>query len=593
MKKVSDVIAEYLKELKIDYVFGIIGSANSHIFDSIEKLGYTKIIFMHHEQACVLAMGAYYRASGKLSAAIVTAGGGATNAVTGICSNWADSIPGIIICGQESSFYCNGHENLRMFGTQGLDIIHMTSKIVKYGARIDDPGQTQQILQEAINKSILGRPGPSIIDVPFDVQSKKILCKEWIFENKIEVNVDLTEIINLLSKAKRPVIVGGNGVRLSKSNEAFKTLVEKFSIPTLLTWSAIDILDNTHPLHFGRFGIYGQRSANFIVQNADFVLVLGSRLAIPQVGYDFAQFAREAKIVIVDIDKNETQKYKNRIDYILNIDCFDFINKLLEFDLDNSNDKWLEYCNSTKNKFSLLDESFCENQYVNSYKFIQDLSDYLDDDHIIVTDMGTALLSGHQTIKLIKNQKMFTSLGLGEMGYGLPGSIGAAVSSPNSSVLCLNCDGGIMMNLQEAHTIIENKLNIKIVIFNNDGYLMIKHTQKMLFEGKFTGVDKKTGVGLPKFDLLMPAFGYKYFGLSNNEQYKDTLKEFFDYKGPSVLEVFMHPEQDFIPKVKGVSNNDGSIFAPPIEEMSPLLSIDEVKNNMLVMLSEKSFKILR
>lgn len=593
MKKVSDVIADYLKELEIEFVFGIIGSANSHIFDSINKLGYTKIIFMHHEQACVLAMGAYYRASGKLSAALVTAGGGATNAVTGICSNWADSIPGIIICGQESSFYCNDHKNLRMFGTQGLDIIHMTSKIVKYGNRIDDPDKTQNILEEALNNSMSGRPGPSIIDVPFDIQSKKISYRNWNFENNIQEDFDLSEIKELFLKSKRPVIIGGNGIRLSKSNEIFKNAIEKFSIPSLLTWSAIDILDNNHPLHFGRFGIYGQRSANFIVQNADFVLVLGSRLAIPQVGYDFSQFAREAKIVIVDIDSSETHKYHKRFDYIFNIDCNNFINKLLEFEPNNRNDEWLDYCNLLKNNFPLLDKSFCEDEYVNSYKFIQDLSNYLDDDHIIVTDMGTALLSGHQAINITKNQKMFTSLGLGEMGYGLPGAIGAAVSSPEKPVLCLNCDGGIMMNLQEAHTIIDNNLNVKIVIFNNDGYLMIKHTQKMLFDGKFTGVDSKTGVGLPKFDLLMPAFGYKYFSLSNNEKYEDTLKEFFDFDGASVLEVFMHPEQDFIPKVKGVCNSDGSIFAPPIEEMSPLLSLEEIQNNMLVELSEKTYKILR
>ena len=220
------------------------------------------------------------------------------------------------------------------------------------------------------------------------------------------------------------------------------------------------------------------------------------------------------------------------------------------------------------------------------------MSDKLSDDHIIVTDMGTALLSGHQAIKLKKNQKMFTSQGLGEMGYGLPGAIGAAYACPDKPILCLNCDGGIMMNLQEAHSIIDNNLNVKIVIFNNDGYLMIKHTQKMLFGGKFNSVNKQTGIGLPNFKLLMEAFGYNYYSLKNVEEY-ENLESFLNDSQPSVLEVFMEPEQDFIPKVKGVQKEDGSIFAPPLEEMSPLLSLDEIKECMIVDLSEKSYQIKR
>jgi acetolactate synthase-1/2/3 large subunit len=207
--------------------------------------------------------------------------------------------------------------------------------------------------------------------------------------------------------------------------------------------------------------------------------------------------------------------------------------------------------------------------------------------------MGTALLSGHQTINLKKNQVMFTSLGLGEMGYGLPGAIGAAFACPDKPVLCLNCDGGIMMNLQEAHTIIDNCLNIKIVIFNNDGYLMIKHTQKMLFKNNFVGVNSNTGLTLPKFKLLMPAFGYKYYELFDMQDFENTVTNFLADPEPSVLEVYMNPEQDFIPKVKGVAKDDGSIFAPPIEEMSPLLSFDELQSNMIVNISEKSKQIVR
>jgi acetolactate synthase-1/2/3 large subunit len=593
MVKVSDAIADFLKQLEIKVVFGIIGSANSHIFDSINKLNYTKIVNLHHEQACVMAMGAYYRASGKLSAALVTAGGGATNAVTGIVSNWADSIPGLILCGQESVKYCQSHSHLRMLGTQGLDIVHMTSKVVKYGQRIDRECDTQEIFENAYTETISDRPGPVLIDIPFDIQSKKINIRDWKFSSKNQSRkYDLKEAYELIKSSNRPVVVGGNGIRLSKSTQAFQEFINKFSLPTLLTWSAIDILDNENPYYFGRFGIYGQRSANFIIQNADLVVVIGSRFAIPQVGYDFSQLARDAKIIIVDIDENEINKYKDYFSQTYLQSCDVFIDSMNDFDALEPNHDWLAYCNNNKKKFDLVEDKLSSDQYVNSYQFIDKLSDSLADNHIIVTDMGTALLSGHQTIKLKKNQKMFTSQGLGEMGYGLPGAIGAAFACPDKPILCLNCDGGIMMNLQELHSIIENNLNIKIVIFNNDGYLMIKHTQKMLFKGDYNSVNKKTGIGLPNFESLMKAFGYKYYSLNSIEDF-NMVDNFLSDESPSVLEVFMNPEQDFIPKVKGVVLDDGSIFPPPLEEMTPLLSLDEVQKSMLVNISERSYQIKR
>ena len=596
---VADLIAEWLEKHEISIIFGIIGSANSYIFDSILKRGYTKIVYMHHEQAVVMAAGSYYRASGKLSVALVTAGAGASNAVTGALSNWADSIPCIILSGQEATKYLEQHSNLRMYGTQGLDIVKMVQGITKHSQLLTEVESTFEVLESARKIAISGRPGPVWIDIPFDIQSKIVEVPNWETEKELEENTsilstsDYNKTFEILKTAKRPLIIGGNGVRLSDSGSLLESFINKNSIPFLLTWSAIDIIDNHHDLYFGRFGLYGQRCANFIVQNADVILVLGSRLALPQVGYDFSQFARNAKIILVDIDQDEISKYSDRYSNVHIESCKKFLSSMENYDSLLLQDDWISYCKNLRNNFDLVEKSFSDDGYINSYSFMEKLSDKLSDNHIVTTDMGTALLSGHQTIKLKKDQTMFTSLGLGEMGYGLPGAIGAAFACPERPVLCLNCDGGIMMNLQEAHTIIENKLNVKIIIFNNDGYLMIKHTQKMLFKGKFIGVDSKTGLGLPKFDLLMPAFGYKYYNLFDIEEFDNTLEEFLSYPEPAVLEVFMNPEQDFIPKVKGVVKEDGSIFAPPIEEMSPLLSLAEVEQNMLIEISEKSKQILR
>lgn len=592
MVKVSDVIADYLKEKGIEVVFGIIGSANSHIFDSINKLGYTKIINTHHEQAAVLAMGAYYRASGKLSATIVTAGGGATNAVTGVVGNWADSIPGIIISGQENYNYVSTQEALRMYGTQGLNITKMISEVTKKAIAFDDQMDIQTILETLDHITSVGRPGPVWLDIPMNLQAKMVNKRDWDFIEPVKIETDIELIIDEINKSKRPVIVGGNGIRLSGAKKQFNQLLDYTKIPTLLTWSGIDLLDNNNPNFFGRFGLYGQRAANFIVQNADLVLVLGSRLALPQVGYDFSQFARGAKIIVVDIDELEGTKYP--VDFVWG-DCKEVIDSLIQssYMIWGYKEEWVKHCNELKTKYPLVEEAHKDNGYLNSYKFITKMSDYLKDDHIVVTDMGTALLSGHQNIKLKPNQTMFTSQGLGEMGYGLPAALGAALACPNKPVLCMNCDGGMMMNIQELHTIIENDLPIKIIIFNNDGYLMIKHTQKMLFKGDYVSVNKKTGIGLPKYNRVMPAFGYKYYDLKSWDNFDQVMSYFINESGPACLEVFMDPEQDFIPKVKGVLKEDLTILAPPIEEMSPLLSLDEVEQNMLIDLSYKSKLIKR
>ena len=592
MVKVSDVIADYLKEKGIEVVFGIIGSANSHIFDSINKLGYTKIINTHHEQSAVLAMGAYYRASGKLSATIVTAGGGSTNAVTGVVSNWADSIPGIIISGQENYNYVSTQESLRMYGTQGLNIIKMVSEVIKLGIPFNNEMNIQDVLERLDHITSAGRPGPVWLDIPMNLQAKMVNKRDWSFIEPVKIETDIELIIDEINKSKRPVIVGGNGIRLAGAKKQFNQLLDYTKIPTLLTWSGIDLLDNNNPNFFGRFGLYGQRAANFIVQNADLVLVLGSRLALPQVGYDFSQFARGAKIIVVDIDELEGTKYP--VDFVWG-DCKEVIDNLIQssYMIWGYKEEWVKHCNELKTKYPLVEDAHKDNGYLNSYKFITKMSDYLKDDHIVVTDMGTALLSGHQNIKLKPNQTMFTSQGLGEMGYGLPAALGAALACPNKPVLCMNCDGGMMMNIQELHTIIENDLPIKIIIFNNDGYLMIKHTQKMLFKGDYVSVNKKTGIGLPKYNRVMPAFGYKYYDLKSWDNFDQVMSYFINESGPACLEVFMDPEQDFIPKVKGVLKEDLTILAPPIEEMSPLLSLDEVEQNMLIDLSYKSKLIKR
>ena len=587
--KVCDVIVSFLLERGITTVFGIIGSANSHIYNSCAESGIT-ILNTHNEQAAVLAAGAYYRTSGKLAMALVTAGGGATNAITGIVSLWADSTPVIIITGQEKAEYVKNHASRRMYGTQGFDIVHMVSKTTKY-AKLVDASSVQDELEHAYNTALSGRKGPVLLDFPFDVQSSVITPRLWTWDTPsviMPTTEEIERVRQLVENSKRPVILAGHGIKLSKSVELFKSRMKSFNIPTLLTWSAIDIIDHNNPLFFGSPGVYGQRSANFIFQKCDLLITLGTRLTIPQTGYDMKEVARNATIVMVDIDESE---FKEFVDLPIRADCGGFLEKMSG--VKSSCDSWIQECQSIREEFPIVDKNHKDDAFPNSYRMIQEISNYLKPNQIIVTDMGTALLSGHQSIHLGGDMTMFSSYGLGEMGYGLPAAFGAAIGGKGREVLCLNCDGGMMMNIQELQTIVQHKLPVKIVIFNNDGYLMIKHTQKMLFKGNYTAVDENTGIVLPDYMKVAKAFGYEGYRIKTWNEFHFYFPRFMDYEGPAICEVFMPPNQDFIPKVKGVVQMDGSIFAPPIEEMSPLLPMDVVTRIMGDTISEKSSKIVR
>ena len=571
MVKVSDIISEFLVKNNIEVVFGIIGSANSYIFDSINQHTNIKLISVHHEQVAVMAMGAYYRTTGRMAAALVTAGAGSSNAFTGILSNWADSIPGIIISGQEQSYYIDEYSDMRMYGVQGHDSIHAFSKCTKMAVQITKENVYQKF-NKAFEVTQINRPGPVFLEVPFDVQGQMIK-EQSITPYKKSSNPILSsktlDLIDLLNQSKKPVVIGGHGVKLSQSEKLFKQFIEQHNLPTILTWSAVDLLEETHPNNYGRSGVQGQRSANFIVQNCDLLIVMGSRLSLLQTGYSRKDFAPHAKIVHIDIDPTETNKFDG---LSINEDIGNILRDLVSLDsIKVDTTDWKSYCDNIRNKYPrVMPEHLADP--TNSYTFMDWFSNKVPDNYTIVTDMGTALLSGFYGFNIKPNQKMFTSLGLGEMGYGIAAAVGAGFG--HNPVMCLNCDGGMMMNLQELQTIKTHNLPVKIVIFNNDGYLMIKHTQNMLFGGTKTCVDKKTGVTLPDYKKVAKAFEYEYYTI-------DQVDKFLSSPNQSILEVFMDPNQEFIPKVKGIKNKDNTIQAGLLEEMSPLLPLEKIENIMI------------
>jgi acetolactate synthase-1/2/3 large subunit len=604
IKKVSDIIALFLKEKKIRHVFGIIGSANAHIFDSISKLNYTEIVCVHHEQAATMAMQNYYRTTGKISAALVTAGGASSNAITGVISAWADSIPGIIISGQENLRFIKSYKKMRMWGIQGFDSTYMVSKVTKYSKRLVNPKEILYELEKNYHISMTGRPGPVWLDIPIDIQGTKILnsTKLKVFKPKKEIKsnlkkMELIKISKMIEKSKRPVFWFGNGIKLSKKKQAIKKILQKYPFPSFVSWAAIDLLDSNHNLNFGRPGVYGNRASNFILQNSDLIISVGARMSIPMIGYVQDEFARKAKIIQVDIDKTEIKKLKKKTNLAINKDANIFLENILKRVKNNINrtslKDWTNYCRKTLKKYPHIEtEAHSDkNGHINSYKFLDKLSNFFRKDECIVTDMGTALLSGHQVLKIKEKQTLMTSTGLGEMGFGLPGAIGASFGRNKGEVICLNCDGGMMMNIQELQTIDHYKLPIKIFIFNNDGYLMIKHTQKNLFSGRFSGVNKETGVSCPDFKKVAAAFNMKYYLIKNWKDFNLQIPKILREKKAIICDVMMDPLQFFYPKLSTAMTNEGKIISPPLEDLSPLVTRSSLKDSMIIPIHKKSKNI--
>ena len=599
--KVSDLIAKFLEEKDICHMFGIIGAANAHIFEAIDQRGFTHIVSVHHEQAATMAMQTYFRTSGKLTACVVTAGGGSSNAITGVVSAWMDSMPGLIISGNENTKYTTEANPLRIWGVQGFDSVDMVKKVTKYAVRVTDPTRICLELEKAYYLSSTGRPGPCWIDVPMNIQSA------WVDEDALAIfeppqstmaeapallQKDIAQVLQMLSEAKRPVLWLGNGIRLAGAIGLIKPVLDTLKIPTLVSWAGIDMIESNHPLVFGRAGVYGQRCANFVLQNCDLLISIGTRLAIPQVGYDMSEFARAARLVVVDIDPTEVAKHGERVTLPICADAGIFMDGLLAAAQQSSvpgYTAWLEQCNQFKLQYPWIGpEHKDQHGYINSYAFMDKLSDYLKDDQVIVTDMGTALLSGHQALRLKAGQRLMTSTGLGEMGFGLPAAMGASYGRNKGEVLCLNCDGGMMMNLQELQTIKHHQLPIKIIVFNNDGYLMIKHTQKNLFKGHYVASTRETGVSCPDFSVLAHAFDMPAFQIRTWDDFHNVIPQILAHSGSLICEVFMDPEQYFVPKLATAAQKDGSLVSPPLEDLSPLLTRDELKNTMLIGLHPKS-----
>lgn len=590
-------------------VFGITGAGNLAIYDAIARRGKTRTIFVHHEQAAVMAAQGYSRTTGRLGVVLVTTGGGSTNALTGIVGANMDSIPVLVITGNESSIHTNPDNVLRIWGTQGFDSRSVFEPVAKGSFRVRNADEIRRVVGDAAQLAMSPRAGAVTVDVPMDLQRKPLTSSLDVPEGQAaritapvfdreSARRDATRIAGLLREARRPVFLLGNGLRQGMERRRIRDLVRTLGVPTLLSWSGADLLDAAHPLNFGKSGVYGDRHANMIVQNSDLVIAIGSRLAIPQMSYDPADYARGARVVVVDIDPAELRKFVgDRWDRV-EADAGTLFAALADaVGTWNDVDGWTVRCVHLRDTFPRREQTVeavpaaDRADYLNSYDVVYEISDQAGPDDIFVTDMGTGLLSGFYGLDVRENQRLSTSLGLGEMGYGLPAAIGAQIAHPDRRVICLNADGGMMLNLQELQTLAHHQLPIKLVVFSNEGYLMIKHSQRNLFDGRLVGSDPASGVSVPDFSKLAAAFGFPYLLLDSTANTPSVIKEFLETPGPVILDVAMHPDQLFIPRVGTLRGEGGTLISPPLEDVIPLISEDALRDAMDGVLHSESIRI--
>ena len=584
--KVSDYVASFLEKEGIRHVFVISGGASVHLIHSIADTPGISGICPQHEQAGAMAADAYSRVTSNLGAAISTSGPGATNMITGVCCAYYDSIPVIYITGQVSTFRAKGDSGVRQLGFQETDTVEIYKPITKYGVQIDDPEKIRFELEKATYLAKSGRPGPVLIDIPDDLQRAEIdpdklesFVPEQETTNLSQLYKEVDRCIQLINEAKRPVLVLGWGVYLAKVEREAREFVEQVGFPVVPTWAMMTMLPSDHPLVVGSFGTHGTRYGNFTVQNADLILAIGARLDTREAGSPITTFAREARKIIVDIDRNELNKFKKlgmEVDLLIHADAKDFlqvinrrINEISPQDISG----WKKRIREWKAKFPICPSEYYKQEKVNPYVFVKALSKESAEGDVFVVDTGCSLAWMMQAFEFKENQRMFHDFNNTAMGYALPASIGACFALNRKAIICVTGDGSLQMNIQELATVMRHRLLIKIFLMNNHGYGMIQQTQDQWLGSRYLASTVEGGLAFPDFVKVADAYGYKTVTIGSNKELHARIREVFDSDGPVFCNVEIGPEHRVFPQAK---------FGRPIEDAEPLLGRGEFLKNMIV-----------
>lgn len=587
--KVSDFVFDYIASLGVKHVFYLPGGGAMHLDDSLGHNKRLTPVCMLHEQPCSIAAEAYARISENFGVCVVTSGPGATNTITGLAGAWLDATPVIFISGQAKRADLVNDQKIRQFGIQEIGIVDIVKPITKYAVQVREASDILYELEKATAFAKEGKPGPVWLDIPLDIQATQIEQKGLRhYEEKVQLfpctDDDALKTIDMLNNAERPLILLGHGIRLAKAIPEMNELIEKLQIPVMTTWNGVDLISDDNPLFYGRPGAVGHRHSNFIQQNADFVLTVGTRLNLLSTGYDFDSFLRNAKHVMVEIDENEMKKCSVHPVLALHVDAKSFLQKMLEHK-DRIDDKprkeWWDYCKNIKEKYPLfIPEQTPEGEGINTYALANALSDKMTENDIYqFTSSGTAVDIPMYTMRFKKGQRAFTTKGLASMGFDLSACIGSCLASGGRRTICITGDGGFMMNVQELATLQYQNLPIKLFILCNEGYGMIYNSQAGNFK-RLTGCTRESGLGMPDIKNVVESFNVKCFTIENQSDLDSTLNEVLAYDGPAVCTVKVYIGQKILPRQTNYMKEDGQMASRPLEDMSPLLERDEFNKNM-------------
>lgn len=603
--KLSDYVIQYLEQLGENHMFMLPGGGAMHLNDSLGKSKKIQYVVCLHEQACAVAAEAYARVTNKPGLLMVTTGPGGTNAITGVAAAYVESTPMIVLSGQVKRVDMINGQGIRQQGMQELDIISIVKPVTKYAALVTEPESIRYHLDRAVYEATTGRKGPVWLDIPLDVQAIQIeedklagwhpeqADKEILKKQEELLEQQVLKVIDCLNQAERPVILAGNGIRLSGGTDAFYQLVKELQVPVLTTWNGIDLIEDTHPLFFGRPGGMGQRYANFVQQNSDFFLSVGARMNLLQTGYNFDGFARAAYKIMVDIDENELHKTNVRPDLAVCADAKHFIEVLLKHkDKIKRKDYsgWISYANRVKQKYPVVTgEAWNQKELVNTYALLDTITEQMQPEDIYVSgSSGTCIDVSMQTFRVKKGQRVFSTKGLASMGFGVPATIGACLAGNRRRTVCVNGDGGFQMNIQELETIHRLNLPIKIFVLNNQGYAQIHATQKNIFGGHYVACDEESNLTLSPVSDVARAYRLKTVQIYHNSELEEKVQEVLEYEGPVICEVMVPIELSALPKQVSYKRQDGQMESLPLEYMNPMLPEEEMRENMLIELFQKS-----
>ena len=586
--KASDYIIQFLVKNNVHHVFQMIGGAIAHLVDSTIDCPDIACITMHHEQAAAFAAEGYARCNGKLGVAMATSGPGATNLITGIGSCFFDSVPALFITGQVNSYEYKFDRPIRQVGFQETDIVSIIKPITKGARMVLDVNDIPEALAWAVHLAQSGRPGPVLLDIPMNIQRAELACEKFHKnkenkENKENKNnTNLNNIIKHLQNAKRPVVLVGGGVRVANATEELFKLIEITNIPIVASLMGLDAFPHTHDAFVGMIGAYGNRYANLTVANADFLLVLGSRLDTRQTGTRPDTFARGAVIARVDVDCAELDSAV-KADIVVQADVNDFLNALnnsiqaQQNPIEKKHDQliWQEKINSYKKmlpSFPLAIENYAEPDSIDANEFMHQLSGCVDDDAIIVLDVGQHQMWAAQSFKLKPKQRMIISGGMGAMGFALPAAIGAIFAYPKKQVIVITGDGGLQVNSQEFQTIVRNRLSIKIVLMNNQSLGMVRQFQQVYFNSRMEGT--VAGYDCPDFVKLAEAYGISAACVTQKTESIQAIQGLLENKtAPALLDIRVPQLSRVEPKLR---------VNHPIEDQDPLLSREVLASLMIV-----------